>query len=112
MGLKLVAGLKLLDIPLLKGSIARKNTTLPLSTALQKAHAEWQQALKEMDYADDDLVEHVIFKINAAEKRYVALLEQAKKERLAAWGDLDLACIPDGETGDELCHSEAGNAPA
>ncbi|MGI6492355.1 MAG: DUF2508 family protein [Pelotomaculum sp.] len=104
--------MKLLDIPLLKGIIVDRSATLSLDTALQNARAEWQQALKEMDYIDDDLVDYVIFKINAAEKRYVALLEQAKKEQFVAWGYLDLACSPGEETSEGLCNTGAGNAPA
>jgi hypothetical protein len=105
--------MKLLDIPLLKGSIVHRSAALPLDTALslQKARAEWQQALKEMNYIDNDLVDYVIFKINAAEKRYAALLEQAKKERCVAWRQLDLTGSPDKETSEELCITGAGNAP-
>ncbi len=56
-----------------------------LVTAVEHARRDWQEALKEMDHIDRDLDEYVIFKINAAERRYVALLEEARREGVRAW---------------------------
>ncbi|MCL6634854.1 MAG: YaaL family protein [Peptococcaceae bacterium] len=56
-----------------------------LVTAVEQARRDWQHALREMDYIDGELTEYIIFKINAAERRYMALLEKAKKEGVTAW---------------------------
>jgi hypothetical protein len=61
----------------------------PLVNAVECARRDWQLALKEINYIDSDLDEYVIFKINSAERRYMALLEQARKEGMNAWPELD-----------------------
>ena len=66
-----------------------------LVTAIENAQREWKQALMELDHIDGDLAEYIIFKINAAERRYMALLEQAKKEGVTAW-PATLAFTPNG----------------
>lgn len=67
-----------------------------LVTAIEGARRDWQQALREMDHIDGELAEYVIFKINAAERRYVALLEQAKREGITAWPNVS-ECFPANE---------------
>lgn len=59
-----------------------------LVKAVECARRDWVLALKEIDYIDSDLDEYVIFKINSAERRYMALLEQARKEGTSAWPEL------------------------
>lgn len=56
-----------------------------LVSAVESALRDWQQAIKEMDHIDGELTEYVIYKVNAAERRYMALLEQAKREGVTAW---------------------------
>lgn len=58
-----------------------------LVITIENARRDWKQALMELDHIDNDLAEYVIFKINSAERRYMALLEQAKKEGVTAWPD-------------------------
>ena len=57
-----------------------------------------------MNYTDSDLSEYVIYKINAAERRYIALLELARNEGVTAWPAIPEYC-PDQEdcsgSGDE-----------
>ncbi len=60
----------------------------PLLVVIEKARLDWQQAVKEMDHIDGDMAEYVIFKINASERRYMALLEQARREGIASWPSL------------------------
>ncbi len=85
--MKVVSTLKTLYL----GEIARIKEALEgpappfLVTAVEHARRDWQEALKEMDHIDRDLDEYVIFKINAAERRYVALLEEARREGVRAW---------------------------
>lgn len=59
----------------------------PLVVAIESARVDWQQALRELDHIDGTMAEYVIFKINAAERRYMALLDQAKKEGVTAWSN-------------------------
>ncbi|MDD4335436.1 MAG: DUF2508 family protein [Desulfotomaculaceae bacterium] len=67
--------------------------TPDLVKAVERARREWQQALKEINYMDSDLDGYVIFRINSTERRYMALLEQAKKEGMSAWPELtQLSC--------------------
>lgn len=57
----------------------------PLVSAIEGARRDWQMALREMDQIDLELSEYVIYKINAAERRYIALLKQAREEGITAW---------------------------
>lgn len=79
-----------------------KTAEFSLLNAVEWARQEWQQALKEMNYTDGDLSEYVIYKINAAERRYIALLVQARKEGVTAWPPIP-ACLPvqEDRPGDE-----------
>lgn len=63
---------------------------LPLLDAVNKARQEWQLALKELNQIDSNLTEYAIFKVNATERRYITLLEQAKKEGITAWPPLEI----------------------
>ncbi|MDD4239121.1 MAG: DUF2508 family protein [Desulfotomaculaceae bacterium] len=90
--------------------VVEKTSTLKLDIAVQNARKEWRQALKEMDYIDGDLAEYAIFKINAAERRYIALLNQARKEGITAWPDMEFSLAE--EIHEELCTTEVKNAPA
>lgn len=51
----------------------------------EEARLAWHQAQRELDFINGDMTDHVIFKINAAERRYVALLLQARSEAVMAW---------------------------
>ncbi len=101
---------------LTQSEIFRVKETLDGSTApdlvrdIECARREWQLALKEIDYADRDLDGHVIFKINSTERRYMALLEQARKEGMCAWPELsqfpfadEIEAAPDSGKNEALC---------
>lgn len=85
--MKLVSTLKTLYM----GEVSRIKEALEgpsppsLVTSVECARRDWQEAVKEMNHIDRDLDEYIIFKVNAAERRYIALLEQAKKEGVRAW---------------------------
>jgi len=79
-----------------------------LVIAVEHARRDWQAAIKEMDHIDRDLDEYVIFKVNAAERRYMALLEQARREGVRAWPTLaEYSC--ENMTVNDVGHAE--NAP-
>ncbi len=67
-------------------------TTPDLVKEINYARRDWQQALKEINYADSDLDGYVIYRINSTERRYMALLEQAKKEGMCAWQEPTQFC--------------------
>ena len=78
-----------------------------LVKAVEDARREWQLALKEINYIDNDLDEYVIFKINSAERRYMALLEQARKEGMNAWPELaEFSCEDEIHTGSNSAKNE------
>ena len=74
-----------LDIEQIKARFIKAPQAPSLVTAVEAARLEWQQSLSEFNQIETDMVDYVIFKINAAERRYMCLLEQAKKENAAAW---------------------------
>lgn len=101
-----------IDISRLKHLLViEKHHTVKLDSAVQNAREEWQQALKEMNYIDGELSEYTIFKINAAERRYIALLNQARKEGITAWPDAEFPPVRD--ICEDICtNTEIKNAPA
>ena len=84
------------------------SATPDLLKAVECARRDWQQALKEINYADSDLDGYVIFRINSTERRYMALLEQAKKEGASAWPKLAQLCCEE-EMG--ACSDSRKNEP-
>lgn len=102
--------LPIIEMSRIKEIMGEKTSTLQLDVAVQNAREEWRQALNEMDYIDGDLAEYAIFKINAAERRYIALLKQARKEGVTAWPDTDISPVQEIQEGS--CSVEIENAPA
>ncbi|OPY58079.1 MAG: hypothetical protein A4E55_01162 [Pelotomaculum sp. PtaU1.Bin035] len=76
-------------LPAKMSGLIEKRADMPgtptLMTAIESARRDWQQALKEMDHADGELSDYIIFKINSAERHYMLLLKQAKQEGVTAW---------------------------
>jgi uncharacterized protein YhaN len=103
--------LPIMEIPFIRELAVEKTSTLQLDLAVQNACEEWQQALKEMDYIDGDLAEYVIYKINAAERRYIALLDQARRTGITAWPDMDFPPVQEMHE-EGLCSTGVKNAPA
>ena len=47
---------------------------------IKQAHKEWQLAQHALEFVDDpDMIDYVIFQLDAAEKKYSYLLKQARK---------------------------------
>lgn len=62
-----------------------KNKEPDLKTVIDEAKLEWQRAMMYLDsVTDPDLVDHAIYSMEAAEKKYIYLLKQAKKDGLKA----------------------------
>jgi hypothetical protein len=53
----------------------------PSNDLLEKAKMDWQAAISLFNnLTDQDLVDHAIFNLNAAERRYAFLLKEIRKE--------------------------------
>lgn len=52
---------------------------------IDQARREWQEAQREFNLVDSELIDYVIFKINTAERRLIALLCQARRHGITAW---------------------------
>lgn len=46
----------------------------------EKAKKEWQEAYKQLDYADPDLIDSVILDIKSKQSRYTAFARRIKNE--------------------------------
>lgn len=52
------------------------------------ARRQWQQSMRDLDFASGDIIDFIVFNINACERRYMALLMQARAEKVTAWPEL------------------------
>ncbi len=81
--LKKIAGL-FLNIPDFFASPVRKTVppeTIDYFSQVEQARLEWQGARARFDQiSDPDLIDHAIYNIEAAERRYIYLLKKAKEE--------------------------------
>lgn len=65
------------------GSSTRPARVPELQEAVERARHDWLQACSYFDnVTDPDLVDHAIFCVEAAEKKYVYLLKKARSEGL------------------------------
>ncbi|KJS73104.1 MAG: hypothetical protein JL56_11780 [Desulfotomaculum sp. BICA1-6] len=73
-----------------------------LIEATNDAKRTWKQALDYLNHIDNTFVDYAVHNINASERRYVALVQQARKEGLTAWPDcISKTVLPANET-DEI----------
>jgi len=56
-----------------------------LLEAVEEAKRAWKQALHDLHFIDQSFIDYTVYNINAAERRYVALLKQAQREEVTAW---------------------------
>ena len=56
-----------------------------LLTLIEDSFKEWQTAKNQYDFIEPELIDYMIYRLNAAEKHYTALLAQARAEGLTAW---------------------------
>lgn len=65
--------------------ITKKQPELKLIEMIEQAKREWQIALNQLDFCDQDMLDSIVHEIQAKERRYMALLQQARKENIIAW---------------------------
>lgn len=58
-----------------------------LLTMVEKCRHAWHNAIFEFNNCDMELIDYMVFRLNAAERHYIALLSQARREGLKAWPD-------------------------
>ena len=63
-----------------------------LVEAVDDAKKAWIQALDFINTIDHSLVDYAVHNINAAERRYMALIKEARREGITAWPELP--CSP------------------
>lgn len=62
-----------------------------LLNLIHHSFKEWQTAKNQFNFIEPNMIDYVIYRLNAAERHYTALLAQARSEGLKAWPD-DLRC--------------------
>jgi len=67
--------------------IYRYPKQMSLLEIIEECRLDWQNALQEFNFGQRDITDYLIYKINAAERRYMALLNQARAQKLTAWPD-------------------------
>ncbi len=58
-----------------------------LITSIHTSLTEWKTAKSQFNQASPELVDYMVYRLNAAERQYIALLEQAKKRGIKSWPD-------------------------
>jgi len=53
-----------------------------------QAHGQLHCLESQFDYVDRDMVDYLVFRINAAEHLCATLWQAARREKVTAWGDL------------------------
>jgi hypothetical protein len=64
-----------------------QKTVPDLLTMVEECRNAWRNAISEFNNCDTELIDYMIFRLNATERRYMALLSQARREGLKAWPD-------------------------
>lgn len=58
-----------------------------LAEAVMESLRDWKLAKEQFNYADPGLIDYMVYRINAAERRFMALLSLAKAQGVKAWPD-------------------------
>jgi hypothetical protein len=89
-----------------------------LVDTVDEARRTWKLALAEFNFVGNDLIDFAIHNIKAAERRYMALINQARREGVTAWpAGICTSCLPgsgagetvEPEAGEKLFILDAGN---
>lgn len=69
---------------------SRQLGQLSLFEMVEESCLAWQNTLKEFHLGDQEVTDYLIYKINAAERRYMVLLKQARAQKITAWPEEQL----------------------
>ncbi|MFZ5632809.1 MAG: DUF2508 family protein [Bacillota bacterium] len=70
---------------------------------------EWQQAKVLFNFAGRDFIDYTVYRLNAAERRYAALLALARSEGVKAWPDNLVEPVKNPELGIKKFHIGDGS---
>ena len=59
-----------------------------LASAVQESLQDWHLAKEQFNHVDPGLIDYMVYRLNAAERHYMALLSLAKNQGVKAWPDL------------------------
>ncbi len=65
-------------------------STADLVSDIHRARQAWQDAVQMLDFVDPEFLDYAIFHLNASERRFVALLGEARRKGVTAWVDEQL----------------------
>lgn len=60
---------------------------LDLAGAVQESLREWKQVNAQFNYVEPGLIDYMVYRLNAAERHYIALLSLARTDGVKAWPD-------------------------
>ncbi len=70
---------------LIKQTVYHRSKQMGLLEMIEESRLSWLNARNEFNLGDREVIEYLIYKINAAEKRYMVLLNQARAQGITAW---------------------------
>jgi nucleoid-associated protein YejK len=61
-----------------------------LVSNVHEARQAWRDALEMLNFVDTEFVDYAVFHLNASERLFVALLQEARRKGVTAWVDEQL----------------------
>ena len=61
-----------------------KNVFPTILEEIDLAHREWKYAIQAFDYASKDSIDYAVYRLNASERKYIFLLNEAKNKGINA----------------------------
>lgn len=58
-----------------------------ITDAVHKSLKEWQLAKDQFNYVEQELIDYMVYRINAAERHFLAVLSLARTQGVKAWPD-------------------------
>lgn len=86
-----------------------RNKPKGLLAETEEARREWQLASNLINHADKEMIDFAIHHYNASERRFIGLLEKARKAGLKAWS-LENENIKTGTAGEQTPGHNAINS--
>ncbi|MBC7105572.1 MAG: DUF2508 family protein [Firmicutes bacterium] len=62
-------------------------STADLVSDVHRARQAWQDAVRMLDFVAPEFLDYAIFHLDAAERRFMALLREARREGVTAWAE-------------------------
>lgn len=63
----------------------QENAFPSIKEEIMQAHQEWLDAKEIFEVVEGDLIDYAVFRLNATERKYMYLLNEAKKNGVNAW---------------------------